>query len=232
MVAMMELALFLHKRVLLMTKKMNLQYYPLILYQNGRSQHIKNISNKKTRRREKEKKREKETKEKRKKEKRNQGKLLPTAKNRTGNLPSRVAGQHLYHDVFSTYRCHFVQNDIYPLKDVIQDIMTTSSSLPKRCTIGPPAQLNSMVSSWTTNGKATTAGSLLVFEDNVSEDELSSQSTYKVNIDCLFYKASIAFNPKVLNDLKPSKEQLEKVYGGIIRMNRGCKMIVKNLFLH
>jgi hypothetical protein len=37
MVAMMELALFLHKRVLLMTKKMNLQYYPLILYQNGRS---------------------------------------------------------------------------------------------------------------------------------------------------------------------------------------------------
>jgi hypothetical protein len=65
---------------------------------------------------------------------------------------------------------HFVQNDIYLLKDVIQDIMTTSSSLPKRCTIGPLAQLNSMVSSWTTNGKATTAGSLFVFEDNVSED--------------------------------------------------------------
>jgi hypothetical protein len=61
-----------------------------------------------------------------------------------------------------------------------------------------------MVSSWTTNGKATTAGSLLVFEDNVGEDGLSSQSTYKVNIDCLYYTASFAPNPKVLNDLTPS----------------------------
>jgi hypothetical protein len=87
--------------------------------------------------------------------------------------------------------------------------MTTSSSLPKRCTIGPLAQLNSMVSSLTTNGKAITAGSLLVFDNNVGEDGLSSQSTYKVNIDRSYYKASIAPNPKVLNDLKASKEQLE-----------------------
>ena len=81
----------------------------------------------------------------------------------------------------------------------------------------PLAQLNSMVSSWTANGKATTAGSLLVFEDNVGKDGLSPQSTYKVNIDCPYCKASIAPNPKVLNDLKPSKEQLEKVYGGIMK---------------
>ena len=91
--------------------------------------------------------------------------------------------------------CHFVQDDPHPLKDVIQDIMNTSSSLPKRCTIGSLAQLNSMVSSWTTNGKATTAGSLLVFEDNVGEDGLSTQSTYKVNIYCPYYKEAIA--PKI-----------------------------------
>jgi hypothetical protein len=115
-------------------------------------------------------------------------------------LQSRVAGQLLYHDVFSTYMCHFVQDDSHPLKDIIQDIMNTSSSLPKRCAIGPLAHLNSMVSSWTTNGKATTAGSLLVFEDNDGEDGLSTQSTYKVNIDCLYYKEAIAPNPKVLND--------------------------------
>jgi hypothetical protein len=72
---------------------------------------------------------------------------------------------------------HFIQDDPHPLKYVIQDIMSTSSSLPKWCTIDPLAQLNSMVSSWTTNGKATTAGSLLVFEDNVGEDGLSTQST-------------------------------------------------------
>ncbi len=154
-----------------------------------------------TRRRKKEKKEKQKRKEekKKKKSKRNCDKLLPTAMNRTGNLSSRVAGQLLYHDVFSTYMCHFVQDDLYPLKDAIQDFMTTSSSLPKRCTIGPLTQLNSMVSSWTTNSKATTAGSSLVFEDNIGEDGLSSQSTYKVNIDCPYYKASIAPNPKVLN---------------------------------
>ncbi len=74
-----------------------------------------------------------------------------------------------------------------------------------------------MLSSWTTNGKAIAAGSLLISEDNVGEDGLSSQSTYKVNIECPYYKASIAPNPKVLNDLKPSMEQLEKVYGGIMK---------------
>ncbi len=105
---------------------------------------------------------------------------------------------------------HFVQNDHHSLKVAIKDIMTTSPSPPKRCTIGSLAQLNSMVSSWTTNCKATTAGSLLVFEDKVGEDGLSSQSTYNVNIDCSYYKACIAPNLKILNDLKPSKEQLEK----------------------
>jgi hypothetical protein len=73
-----------------------------------------------------------------------------------------------------------------------------------------------MVSSWTTNDKATTAGSLLVFEDNVGEDGLSTQSTYKVNTDCPYYKEAIAPNPKVLNELKPSKEQLEIIYGEIM----------------
>jgi hypothetical protein len=75
---------------------------------------------------------------------------------------------------------------------------------------------------------------LLVFEDNVCEDGLSSQSTYKVNIDCTYYKDSIAPNPKVLNDLKPSKEQLEKVYGGIMKEvnDLSYKLIVKNPFLH
>jgi hypothetical protein len=124
---------------------------------------------------------------------------------------SRVASQCLYHDVFSAYMCHFVQDDIYQLKDVIQDIMTTSSLVPKRCTIGPLTQLNSTISSWNTNGKATTVGSLLVFDDNVGEDGFSSQSTSKVSIDDPNYKASIAPNPKVLNDLKPSKEIWKKV---------------------
>jgi hypothetical protein len=69
-----------------------------------------------------------------------------------------------------------------------------------------------MVSSWTTNRKATTAGSLLVFEDNVSEDGLSSQSTYKVNIDCPYYKAL----SKNTEWIKTIKGTAGKVYGGMM----------------
>jgi hypothetical protein len=60
-------------------------------------------------------------------------------------------------------------------------------------------------------------GSSLGFKDNVCEDTLSSQSTYKINSGCPYYKALIAPNPKLLNDFKPSKEQLEKNYGGIMK---------------
>ncbi len=56
----------------------------------------------------------------------------------------------------------------------------------------------------------------MLFEDNVGEDGLSTQSTYKVDIDCFYYKEAIAPNPKVLNELKPSKEQLEIIYEEIM----------------
>jgi hypothetical protein len=108
---------------------------------------------------------------------------------------------------------HFVEDDPHPLKYVIRDIMKPSSSLPKRCTIRPLAQLNSMVSSWTTNCKATTVASLLFWGDNLGEDGLSSQSTYKVNIDDPYYKASIALNPKVLNDLNYQRNSWKKFIG-------------------
>ncbi len=67
-----------------------------------------------------------------------------------------------------------------------------------------------------TTHQATTAGSSLGSKDNVCEDTLSSQSTYKINSGCSYYKASIAPNPKLLNDFEPSKELLETVYGGIM----------------
>ncbi len=57
----------------------------------------------------------------------------------------------------------------------------------------------------------------MVFEDNVCEDTLSSQSTYKINSGCPYFNASIATNPKLLNDFEPSKEQLENVYGGVMK---------------
>jgi hypothetical protein len=80
----------------------------------------------------------------------------------------------------------------------------------------PVEEVNLEVDYWTTTPKATTEDSSLGFKDNVCEDTLSSQSTYKINSDCPYYKASIAPNPNLLNDIEPSKEQMENVYGGIM----------------
>jgi hypothetical protein len=64
----------------------------------------------------------------------------------------------------------------------------------------PVAEVNLEVDSWTTTPKATTAGSSLGIKINICEDTLSSQSTYKINSGCPYYKASIALNSKLLND--------------------------------
>ncbi len=82
--------------------------------------------------------------------------------------------------------------------------------------MNPVAEVNLEFHSWTTTPKATTAGSSLGFKDNVCEDILSSQSTYKINSGCPYYKAFIAPNPKLLNDFEPSNKQLETVYRGIM----------------
>jgi hypothetical protein len=135
----------------------------------------------------------------------------------TGKSASNVTSQCLYHDVFTMNLRHFLPNDFYFLRFIMKQIITNSTSPPNRCTITPVAKIYvEEVDSWIPTRKATTAGSSLGFEDNVCEDTLSSQSTYKINNGCPYYKASIAPNPKLLNDFEPSKEQLEKVYGGIM----------------
>jgi hypothetical protein len=134
-------------------------------------------------------------------------------KYRTAKLASSVTPQCLYHDVFTMYLRHFLPNDLYFLKYTIQQIITNSTSPPNRCTMTPVAEVNSEVDSWTTTAKATTAGSSLGFEDNVCEETLSSQSTYKINSGCSYYEASIAPNPKLLNDFEPSKEQWKQFMG-------------------
>jgi hypothetical protein len=115
------------------------------------------------------------------------------------------------------YLHHFLSNDLYFLKDIIKEIITTLMSPPNRCTITHVVKVNLEVDSWTTTCKALIAESSLGFKDNVCEDTLSSQSTCKINSGCPYYKASIAPNSKLLNDFEPSKEQLETVYGGIMK---------------
>jgi hypothetical protein len=99
--------------------------------------------------------------------------------------------------------------------------------------IAPVAEVNLEDDSWTTTHQATTAGSSLGSKDNVCEDTLSSQSTYKINSGCPYYKASIAPNPKLLSDFEPSKEQLETVYEEIIEEVNELQLQIasKKLFL-
>jgi hypothetical protein len=68
-------------------------------------------------------------------------------KNRTGKLASRVNSQCLYHDVFTIYLRHFLPNGLCLLKDIFQDIITTLTSPPKRCTKTPIAKFNLEVAS-------------------------------------------------------------------------------------
>jgi hypothetical protein len=127
---------------------------------------------------------QKQEEEKKKKEKKKQRKHEKKSRNTssyckewTGKLASRVTSQCLYHDIFTTYLCHCLPNDLHSLKDIIQDIITTLTSLPKRCTITLIVKLALEVASWTATRKATTAGSSLVLEDNDGKDRLSYQLT-------------------------------------------------------
>ncbi len=53
-------------------------------------------------------------------------------KYRTGKLASSITSQYLYHDVFTMYLCHFLPNDLYFLKYIVQEIITISMSPPKK----------------------------------------------------------------------------------------------------
>ncbi len=58
-----------------------------------------------------------------------------------------------------------------------------------------------------------------------------SRLPYKINNGCLYYKPSIAPNPKLLNDFEPSKEPLKNFMGELWKkwMNCSCKLLVKTL---
>ncbi len=121
------------------------------------------------------------------------------------------------------YLRHFLPNDLNFLKHTIQQIITLV------------AEVNLEDDSWTTTHQATTGGSSLGSEDNVCEDTLFSQSPYTINSGCPYYKASIAPNPKLLNDVELSKEQLETVYGGIMEEVNELRLQIaskKNSFCH
>jgi hypothetical protein len=90
------------------------------------------------------------------------------------------------------FPCHNIPEDLDSLREIVKDIMTTLSS-QRMPTITPQSKLNSGVASWNKSHKPAISVSFVLFEDNVGEDRLSSQSTYKENIEDPYY---IPPNPK------------------------------------
>jgi len=60
------------------------------------------------------------------------------------------------------------------------------------------AEYNAEVASWNTKRKDNNSSSTSIFDENVGEDGLSSQSTYDISINALYHVQSIHPNPKLL----------------------------------
>jgi hypothetical protein len=79
------------------------------------------------------------------------------------------------------------------------------------------AEYNAEVASWNTKRKDNKSSSTSIFEKNVGEDGLSSQSTYGVSINALYHVQSIRPNPKLLEEFITDSDILKVVYLSLTR---------------
>jgi curved DNA-binding protein CbpA len=143
--------------------------------------------------------------------------VLPTAKNRSTKSVARDVGQCAYFDVFSTYACHKVPNaeEFHEIKAAVKSVSTNMTSQRSGST-NCMSQLNSEVSSWNTKRQIFPSSST-IFNESISEDGLSSQSTYDVSFDNPHHIESIAPNPKVLFNSLPSNEDMKKSFEILVK---------------
>jgi hypothetical protein len=104
-----------------------------------------------------------------------QQRIVPTVQNLGGKSP-RLPPQHKYHSIFQTFPCHLLAKDSFILKAIIEKL--TNSSFHRRSKATPQSILNSEVESWNAH-KVTNTVSSSIFDDNIGEDGLSSQSMYE-----------------------------------------------------
>ncbi len=79
------------------------------------------------------------------------------------------------------------------------------------------AEDNAEVASWNTKRKDNNSSSTSIFDKNVGENGLSSQSTYNVSINALYHVQSIRPNPKLLEELITNEDILNDVYTSLTR---------------
>jgi hypothetical protein len=137
-----------------------------------------------------------------------------TTKNRAGKSISRVNAKSLHYSVFTMFWRHDLPEDLHLLTKIVKDILTPLSNKHAPI-ITPKDKLNSEVASLITSRNATTLVSSLFLEDNVGEDGISSQSTYKNNIYNPYCFTPIS---RLLFYLKPPISLLNDAYGTIMKV--------------
>jgi hypothetical protein len=138
--------------------------------------------------------------------------IVPSVQNSGGKTP-RLPPQYKYHSVFQTFPCHLLAKDSYILKAIIEE--TTSSSFYRHSKATPKSILNSKVESWNTR-KITNTVSSSIFDNNISEDGLSTQSMYENNIDDSNYQNALCPNQKLLHKVTTSHPGVKKIYVSVV----------------
>jgi hypothetical protein len=130
--------------------------------------------------------------------------LLPTKLHREAETRRNVPTQSLYYGIFTVHQRHDG-----PIKDFDYISIVKSALSGRRALISPKTSLNAVVASWTKKPCVTLSAShSLMLEDSVSEDGLSSQSMYTVDIDEKNYINSGMFH----NELSIESDDLTSIY--------------------
>ncbi len=140
--------------------------------------------------------------------------IVPTVQNLGGKTPS-FPPQYKYYSVLQTYPHHLLAKDLYILKVIIEE--TTNSSFSRGLKATPKSILHSKVESWNTR-KVTNTVSSSIFDDNIGEDGLSTQSMYEKNIDNFNYQNALCPNQKLLLKVTTSHPGVNKIYVSVVHV--------------
>jgi hypothetical protein len=123
--------------------------------------------------------------------------------------------QSLYHGIFTTFQCHNAYSYNSDKKALIISFLTNC----KLVRTPPTMSKNAEVSFWWRGSLRSNSSSLhsMMFEDNVREDGLSTQSSYTLDINDSNYIDNLAPYPATFdNEVPLGMDTLKKVYTQLI----------------
>ncbi|MEY3178966.1 MAG: hypothetical protein RJB42_1207, partial [Bacteroidota bacterium] len=141
---------------------------------------------------------------------------LPTSRNKnsaaTSNGPKtsqRVESQHLYFPCFTTFARHQTAELFVYNTNVVKQVISTSQA-GRHLSRDRMAERNAEVESWwASKRKSDKPLSVSIFDENIGEDGLSTQSTYDVALKAI---RLIRPNPKLLEPLITDQELVKNYY--------------------